>query len=101
MLGLGDGGGVVFPMGIRRCPFSRISSKYPVIPGPRGSALHDPEDLKPPVTLKSTYKKITCSIYSHIKVRRYFDRADNNKDGKLTKEEWFRVLNSSGVPTSM
>jgi len=34
-------------------------------------------------------------------VRRYFDRADNNKDGKLTKEEWFRVLNSSGVPTSM
>merc|ERR1719447_2214020 len=33
-------------------------------------------------------------------IRRYFDKADKNKDGKLSKEEWHRVLNSSGVPTS-
>ena len=26
---------------------------------------------------------------------------DKDGDGKLTKEEWFRVLNSSGVPTTM
>ena len=35
-----------------------------------------------------------------VQVRKYFDRADRNKDGKLTKDEWFTVLNSSGVPTS-
>lgn len=34
-------------------------------------------------------------------VRRYFTKADKDGDGKLTKEEWFRVLNSSGVPTTM
>jgi len=34
-------------------------------------------------------------------VRRYFDRADKNRDGKLTKEEWYHVLNGSGVPTTM
>ena len=30
-----------------------------------------------------------------------FNKADKNKDGKLTPEEWRQVLNSSGVPTSM
>ena len=34
-------------------------------------------------------------------VRRMFNKADKNKDGKLTPEEWRQVLNSSGVPTSM
>jgi len=33
-------------------------------------------------------------------VRRYFDRADKNHDGKLTQEEWYHVLNGSGVPTT-
>ena len=37
---------------------------------------------------------------SLIQVRKYFDRADKDKDGKLTKDEWFTVLNSSGVPTT-
>ena len=30
-----------------------------------------------------------------------FDKADRDGDGKLTKEEWYRVLNSSGCNTSM
>ena len=30
-----------------------------------------------------------------------FNKADKNKDGKLTPEEWRQVLNASGVPTSM
>jgi len=34
-------------------------------------------------------------------IRRMFNKADKNKDGKLTPEEWRQVLNSSGVPTSM
>ena len=29
-----------------------------------------------------------------------FNRADKNKDGKLTEDEWLSVLNASGVPTS-
>ena len=34
-------------------------------------------------------------------VARMFGRADKDGDGKLTKEEWHRVLNSSGCKTSM
>ena len=30
-----------------------------------------------------------------------FDKADRDGDGKLTKEEWYKVLNSSGCNTSM
>lgn len=30
-----------------------------------------------------------------------FDKADKDGDGKLTKEEWYNVLNSSGCHTSM
>ena len=30
-----------------------------------------------------------------------FDKADKDGDGKLTKDEWFTVLNSSGCETSM
>ena len=30
-----------------------------------------------------------------------FNKADKNKDGKLTPEEWRQVLNASGVPTTM
>ena len=30
-----------------------------------------------------------------------FDKADKDGDGKLTKEEWHKVLNSSGCDTSM
>lgn len=51
------------------------------------------------------FRGSSCSPSEEAKrrreVRRYFDRADKNKDGKLTKEEWHRVLNSSGVPTTM
>ena len=36
-----------------------------------------------------------------LQVRKYFNRADKNGDGKLTKVEWHKVLNSSGVPTTM
>ena len=30
-----------------------------------------------------------------------FAKADRDGDGKLSKEEWFRVLNSTGYQTSM
>ena len=30
-----------------------------------------------------------------------FDKADRDGDGKLTKEEWYRVLNATGCDTSM
>jgi len=33
-------------------------------------------------------------------VRRMFNKADKDGDGKLTQDEWLSVLNSSGVPTS-
>merc|ERR1711936_561661 len=32
---------------------------------------------------------------------RIFTRADKDGDGKLSKEEWFRVLNTAGCETSM
>jgi len=34
-------------------------------------------------------------------IRKMFDKADKDGDGKLTKDEWFNVLNSSGCETSM
>ena len=40
------------------------------------------------------------SFIGKIQVRRYFDKADKDGNGSLTKEEWFNVLNSSGVPTT-
>merc|ERR1712158_57152 len=39
-------------------------------------------------------------IRKRLEVRRYFDKADKDGNGSLTKEEWYNVLNSSGVPTS-
>merc|ERR1712106_1138922 len=34
-------------------------------------------------------------------IKKMFDKADRDGDGKLTPEEWHRVLNSSGCQTSM
>ena len=53
-------------------------------------------------TLETLFRILpTFPNLSHVaQIRRYFDKADKNKDGKLTKEEWHRVLNSSGVPTT-
>merc|ERR1712029_1068217 len=34
-------------------------------------------------------------------IRKMFDKADRDGDGKLTKEEWYKILNSSGCNTSM
>merc|ERR1711973_264569 len=39
-------------------------------------------------------------IRKRLEVRRYFDKADEDGNGSLTKEEWYNVLNSSGVPTT-
>merc|ERR1712192_103564 len=39
-------------------------------------------------------------IRKRLEVRRYFDKADKDGNGSLTKEEWFNVLNPSGVPTT-
>jgi len=54
------------------------------------------------------------SLFSHLKsgskkddaryrkeIRKIFARADKDGDGKLSKEEWFRVLNTAGCQTSM
>lgn len=41
-----------------------------------------------------------AELRRRIEVRKYFNKADKNGDGKLTKEEWHQVLNQSGVPTS-
>ena len=38
---------------------------------------------------------------SPFQIRKMFDKADKDGDGKLTKDEWFNVLNSSGCETSM
>merc|ERR1711890_3279 len=35
-------------------------------------------------------------IRKRREVRRYFDKADKDGNGSLTKEEWYNVLNSSG-----
>jgi len=40
-------------------------------------------------------------VRKRAEIRRYFEKGDKNKDGKLTKEEWYNVLNSAGVKTSM
>lgn len=34
-------------------------------------------------------------------IRKMFDKADKDKNGKLTKEEWHKILNASGCKTSM
>ena len=47
------------------------------------------------------YFNSNCILYPPAQIRRMFNKADKNKDGKLTPEEWRQVLNSSGVPTSM
>ena len=36
-----------------------------------------------------------------FQIRKMFDKADKDGDGKLTKEEWYNVLNTSGCDTSM
>ena len=36
-----------------------------------------------------------------LQIKKMFDKADRDGDGKLTKEEWHRVLNGSGCNTSM
>ena len=41
------------------------------------------------------------SIDTFLKVRKYFSLADKDGDGHITKEEWFKVLNDAGVPTTM
>ena len=48
----------------------------------------------------SFYTHPNISLISLMQVRRMFTRADKDGDGKLTKEEWLSVLNSSGVPTT-
>ena len=46
-----------------------------------------------------------CDLSVHsaliLQIKKMFVKADRDGDGKLSKEEWFRVLNSTGYPTSM
>ena len=41
------------------------------------------------------------SDYHHRQVSKYFSLADKDGDGQITKAEWFKVLNTAGVPTTM
>ena len=58
------------------------------------------------VSLKLLFLPSRCKVmrftqFSYQRqVRRYFDKADKDGNGSLTKEEWYNVLNSSGVPTT-
>jgi len=36
-----------------------------------------------------------------LELRKYFLAADKDNNGYITKDEWFNVLNSAGVPTTM
>merc|ERR1711953_1203761 len=36
-----------------------------------------------------------------MELRKYFLQADKDNNGFITKDEWFSVLNSAGVPTTM
>ena len=52
--------------------------------------------------IEAYFFSVNLSFLKHnFKVRKYFNKADKNGDGSLTKEEWHQVLNQSGVPTSM
>ena len=41
------------------------------------------------------------SEYVLFQVRKYFNLADKDGDGQITKAEWYKVLNDAGVPTTM
>ena len=41
------------------------------------------------------------SDYVLFEVRKYFNLADKDGDGQITKAEWYKVLNDAGVPTTM
>ena len=45
--------------------------------------------------------EISVEISVFLQVRKYFQQADTDKDGKLTKTEWMNVLNYAGVKTTM
>ena len=53
------------------------------------------------IATKLSDRNSKWSLRIAYQIRRMFNKADKNKDGKLTPEEWRQVLNSSGVPTSM
>jgi len=40
-------------------------------------------------------------LRKRLELRKYFLQADKDNNGYITKEEWFNVLNSAGVPTTM
>ena len=46
-------------------------------------------------------QKVRMENVLPFQIRKMFDKADKDGDGKLTKDEWFNVLNSSGCETSM
>ena len=51
------------------------------------------------------YSTIPYILHLHnwhcFQIKKMFDKADKDGDGKLTKEEWYNVLNSSGCDTTM
>eukprot|EP00090_Calanus_glacialis_P000133 TRINITY_DN10085_c0_g1_i1.p1 TRINITY_DN10085_c0_g1~~TRINITY_DN10085_c0_g1_i1.p1 ORF type:complete len:153 (+),score=54.85 TRINITY_DN10085_c0_g1_i1:20-478(+) len=40
-------------------------------------------------------------LQRRMEIRKYFSLADKDGDGQITKAEWFKVLNTAGVPTTM
>ena len=45
-------------------------------------------------------KMYKSKYFLSMQVKRYFEKSDKDRNGSLTKEEWYNVLNSSGVPTT-
>ena len=43
---------------------------------------------------------ILSKYFLSMQVKRYLKKSDKDRNGSLTKEEWYNVLNSSGVPTT-
>ena len=44
--------------------------------------------------------RILSKYFLSMQVKRYFKKSDKDRNGSLTKEEWYNVLTSSGVPTT-
>ena len=57
------------------------------------------------VSFSCTYNIYLLKMYKSkyflsMQVKRYFDKADKDRNESLTKEEWYNVLNASGVSTT-
>ena len=57
------------------------------------------DELKRRMEVRKVFLIIIQNIF--FQVRKYFNLADKDGDGQITKAEWYKVLNDAGVPTTM